>query len=530
MDVSYSVRSPTGVSLFSNSALPPSERESIPNTQDSNGRTSLHHAVINASVKEVERCLSSGAAVDIVDSNGDQPLHLAAAGAFQEIVRLLLKCGADVDAKGHGGKSPLHLSLRSPKTVKTLLKWHPIVSSQDNNGDTPLHLAMVSSTFNDPPKGSIIETLIQSGANVNTRNLKQITPFHMALERPRSVGKYHTSWVVMFLENRADVLLRAGDDRFPFEIFLENINLRYIKFPGSNEPLDVPARCFKLFVDKGGNLDAVLKSGEPLVNDVLNGVYSYVRDINLAQFLCETCDLTKAGASGDYPLHCILKRPSGYYPVKENLVKAILNRGADTNQINQAGQSPLIILLSHKCETFSFRSDDTEITEILLERRADPMLKDVSGNLPIYLAIRNYKGGTKEKLVKLLLKAMVSGEMPTQSSLLGASDQTDQQWWNSYHLLYRRASWYSPEHLAELSNLLPADVADELCKMALSLLAEKFLESLKASVETAQAGESLDHWVRKFEREQLVNILRDCRSLKIDVDLSWYHFLLDLQE
>src|SRR5271155_2766822 len=115
MDVRYSIRSPTGVSFLSNSALLPGERDSMLNTQDSNGRTPLHRAVINGSVKEVERCLSSGAAVDILDSDGDQPLHLAAAGAFQEIVRLLLKYGADVDAKGHGGKSPLHMSLRSPQ-------------------------------------------------------------------------------------------------------------------------------------------------------------------------------------------------------------------------------------------------------------------------------------------------------------------------------------------------------------------------------------------------------------------------------
>jgi hypothetical protein len=168
--------------------------------------------------------------------------------------------------------------------------------------------------------------------------------------------------------------------------------------------------------------------------------------------------------------------------------------------------------------------------EVLLEGGADPMLRDVSGTLPIYLAIRNNKGETKEELAKLLLKAMVSGEIPIQSSLLGATAQTDQQWWNSYHFLYRQASWSSPAHLAESSHLLPADVAVYLPKMAISLLAEKFLQGLKISVETAQAGESREYWATKFEHDQLVNILRDCRSLKIDVVMSWYHFLLDLEE
>jgi uncharacterized protein len=523
MDIGYNVRSSSGVSLFSTSALQPSER-------DSNGRTPLHRAVINGSIKDVERCLSSGAAVDISDSDGDQPLHHAATGAFQEIIRLLLKHGADVDARGHGGKSPLHMSLRSPQTVKVLLKWHPTVSSQDDNGDTPLHLAMGSSTFTVPPNRSIIEKLIQSGGNVNTRNLKQTTPFHMVLEKPCSMGKYHASWVVMFLENRADIFLRAADNRLPFEIFLENTYLGSIRLGGSSELLEMPSRCFKLFVDKGADLDVVLKSGEPLINDVLSR--GWQGDLKLAQFLCETADLTKAGASGDHPLHCTFNgRPIGDYSPELNLVKTILSRGADLNQINQAGRSPLIILLSHDCSSYEYMDPSFhKVIEILLEGGADPMLRDASGSLPIYLAIRNHKGKAKEKLVKLLLKTIGSGEEPIQSPLSGASDQTDRQWWNSFHLLYRRASWSSPAHLAESSHLLPADVADELSKMVLSLLAEKFLQSIKVSVETIRAGESLDYWATKFEHDQFVNILRDCRPLEIDVDLSWYHLLLDLQE
>lgn len=525
VDIGYNVRSPPNVSLFSTSAPQPRER-------DSNGRTPLHHAVINGSVKDAERYLSSGAAVDISDNNGDQPLHHAATGAFQEIIRLLLKYGADVDAKGHGGKSPLHMSLRSPQTVRVLLKWHPTVSCQDDNGDTPLHLAMGSSTFSDLPKGSIIKKLIQSGANVNMRNLKQITPFHMALGKPCSMGKHHASWVIMFLENRADIFLRAADGRLPFEIFLENTDLSSIRLGDSSELLETPGRCFKLFVDKGADLDVVLKSGEPLINDVLNGI-SYrwpSRDLKLMQFLCETADLTKAGASGDHPLHCMFKGiPRVDYMSKQNLLKTILSRGADPNQINKAGQSPLIAILSSGWSR-GYNPPPDEVAKILLEGGADSMLMDMSGTIPIYLAIRKFDGEVKEKLVKLLLKAIVSGEVPIQSSLLGASDQTDQNWWNSYHFLYQQASWSIPAHLAESSHLLPADVADELSKKVLSLLAEKFLQSLKVSVETTRAGGNLDYWATKVEHNQLVSILRDCRSLKIDVDVSWYHLLLDLQE
>jgi ankyrin repeat protein len=103
-----------------------------------------------------------------------------------KIIPLLLSCGADIDAKGHEGKLPLRLSLELPNTVRMLLKLVATVSSQDSNGDAPLRLAMASATFNDPPKGSIIVNLIKARANVNKRNLKQITPFHVTLDKSHS--------------------------------------------------------------------------------------------------------------------------------------------------------------------------------------------------------------------------------------------------------------------------------------------------------------------------------------------------------
>ncbi|KAF8850756.1 ankyrin, partial [Acephala macrosclerotiorum] len=72
------------------------------------GRTLLHQAVISRSLKDVEKYLSMGSAVDIQDEENNKPLHHAANRGFEEIVRLLLKNGADVNAKGKSGRTPLH--------------------------------------------------------------------------------------------------------------------------------------------------------------------------------------------------------------------------------------------------------------------------------------------------------------------------------------------------------------------------------------------------------------------------------------
>ncbi len=158
------------------------------NTRDSSGRTLLHRAVISRSLKDVEKYLSMGSAVDVQDEENNTPLHHAANRGFKEIIHLLLKNGADPNAKDKSGRTPLHMSIRFPKVMKEILNAYPVIlniypaiSSQDDNGDTPLHLALSSSTLDERPKGTTIERLILAGANVNALNAAQITPFHMLL-------------------------------------------------------------------------------------------------------------------------------------------------------------------------------------------------------------------------------------------------------------------------------------------------------------------------------------------------------------
>ena len=85
--------------------------------------------------------------------------------------------------------TPLHMSLRFPKIFKVLLQMDSAISAQDDQGDTPLHLAQSSTLADTPPKGSTVEKLILSGADVNARNSAGITPSHMVLEKvPPATG------------------------------------------------------------------------------------------------------------------------------------------------------------------------------------------------------------------------------------------------------------------------------------------------------------------------------------------------------
>ena len=508
---------------FDNVALPLASRDSDPNMPDGNGKTLLHHAAISGSLGDVKERLSAGAAVDFRDNDGNQPIHYAALGGFTEIALFLLKSGADVDAKGHGGRTPLHFSIKSLKTVKALLKMHSTVSRQDESGDTALHLAVDASSFDEPPKRTTIATLINSGASVNTHNKAQITPFHTALRKPRSTGLHYTSYVVMFLDNEADIFSPAQDGKLPFQLFLDGAVDSWVnRFPKISPNRRNPD--WKLFIAKGANLDVTVKSGELLVIEMLNKCMyyydTYDRDIELLQLICKGANVNASG-TGEYPLHCILRKECFGWGIVDIIKNWLINRGADPNQLNRTGESTLTVCLSQKHFLHS-----VDVIKMLLDAGANPLQRNGTGQLPIYLAMRG-SARDKEAVITILLDPSLWKEAPNRMSPRGQGEPKDQEWWLKYYDLHSHSSWPNQKYLAESANLLPADIAEDLSKRALALLAEKFLEIVKTRFENVDATQGQQ---KQPIREELVAILRDCQSLKIPVNDTWYRLLLDLQD
>ena len=337
--------------------FPPGHMDDDVNKQDHDGRTRPHHSVIEGSAQEVEDLLSQGAATSIPDFQRNHPLHYAVSRASEVIIRLLLKRGANINAKGRAGMTPLHMSLRFPKIFRSLLQMNPAISAQDDRGDTPLHLALSSTLTDALPKGSTVEKLIRTGADVNVRNNAGITPFHMVLEEKWLEGKHGASFLVMFLENGALFPFKTADGKLPFEVFLENSNFRWAAFQGWYYRGATPDRKrnldFKQFINRGADPNTRLNSGETLLNEALNRrILIDGHDRELALLLCNSASVKNAGLHGDYPLHCLL-RNLGDDDSRWNIdvVKDFLHRGANPNGTNDAGESPLMALLRNQMST-----------------------------------------------------------------------------------------------------------------------------------------------------------------------------------
>lgn len=529
--------------FFDNPVFQSSQTDDDINRQDHDGRTRLHHSVIKGSAQEVEDLLSLGAATDIQDSQRDQPLHYAASRALEGILRLLLKRGANINAKGRAGMTPLHMSLRFPKIFKALLQMDPAISAQDDQGDTPLHLALSSTLTDRPLKGSTVEKLILSGGDVNVRNRAGITPFHMVLEKEWLQGQHGASFLVMFFENGALISSKAADGRLPFEVFLENSDFRWAEYRSQYGRYAMPDRernlDFKQFIAKGADPNTRLTSGETLLNESLNrGILNFGHDKELALLLCKSANINNAGLRGDYPLHCLLRNLGEDSPrYNIDIVKDFLRRGANPNETNEAGESPLMALLRNDYNL----QRRIDITDVLMQSGANPTQRDSKGELPIYIAARKSKNlDDQRKWLKPFLEAKQPDGMTQRAVRLGENRHDDQDWWDTYYGLYQASSWSSPAYLAASSHRLPTDISELISKTALNVIAEKFLSQTQACFTTLKETRGLQsHDTRNIYdirniydtrniRDQIVAILRDCRALEIDVDQKWYHLLLEM--
>lgn len=457
----------------------------------------------------VKDIVSRGASIDIPDNEGNQPLHLAAIKNYSHIVRFLLKSGAKVNAKGVNGRTPVHLALGLAQALRTLLGAHPNLSTPDNDGDTALHAALRKFPKKRPRNGGVVEKLLSNGANVNTMNHAGVTAFHIALEQVLIIP--YDSYVPLFLEHDADIHLKTNSGEWPFAIFL-----KHAWAYRSNWRREV-----LIFLRKGADPNTQVLTEDRLLYFMLK-LGSWTRDSGPSDIvlqLCKTANMHIPSAEGDLPLHCVMR--SLYYQLRVGndiergleVVKALLHRGSDPNQLNGKGERPLQILLSSDSDSPGVKI----VLQNLLDNGANPMLVDSSGDLPVYIAYRRSKKNDRDELVRILTYAYIARPQG------GNDSQSSGVWWQIYRD-FRLQPWWSDEATQLLQAAsdrtatgMPQDVAEHLPKLLISFAAEAKLQAAKISFSS-----------QFHESSYVVRILRDCKKLGIDMNVSWYHFLLEI--
>ena len=496
---------PVSTATLSQTIDLPSGAEAGPlDERDPSGKTALHHAVIRGSMEDVEKLLSLGLSVNDCDNDAYQPLHHAASRGFAGIIQLLLKNGANVNAKGPGGKTPVHLASRFMDAIRSLLKAHPTLSSQDDDGNTALHVVFRIAKLDSPPLYAVTKRLLDAGADVTISNHAGITPFHMAIDPPDSNAKPNLDIVGLFLHRIADLSRVTDTSGDLLKRFLDRTEIAYNR----KGTTTVNSIC-KLMIRTGANPNIRLKSGEFLLHTAL---LKYRWDVELVELLCEKADVGVIANDGATSLHSGVKGASMWNHASTKHLGILLRRGAAPNLMNNAGDTPLTIAL--KIKSYNSLSYTTALISTLLDGGANSMLIDKAGDIPIYVAFRHNK--ECKALIQLLVDDIAEHE---SFGRLGFEASDELEWWTGYHYLLRSGSahFISLQQLADAPGL-PSDIKTPLSKTLLTAAAEIILPQLKARFRDCGGSLGLIYEETKMVRDRIVQYLRECKQLDLNID------------
>ncbi|CAL1299963.1 unnamed protein product [Larinioides sclopetarius] len=310
------------------------------------GYAPLHYAVLENHFNIVSLLLENETHVDANQTfYGFTALHLAAAKGHLNLINTLIEKEANVNFKSDMDFVPLHYAASGGhfEVVKLLLLKGAETSAQTVLGLTPLHSAMDSGDV------ATITVLLQHGAEVKASYLDGFTPLHFAVGYGRSAASK------LLMEDGADVAFPSGDGTTPLDIAAHLGHFELVAEFLNSSDTNSKIQAFQNAASKG-NL-AVVKL-----------LFTSGVAVNL---LLESIALHIAAEEGH-----------------TDTVKFLLDEGADINAQDCNGDTALHL------SSLNVRK---EVVQLLIERKADILIKNNSGTFPLERIVLN---GMTDLLIK----------------------------------------------------------------------------------------------------------------------------------
>ncbi|CZR67474.1 uncharacterized protein PAC_17373 [Phialocephala subalpina] len=505
---------------------------------DSASRQSIFNAIWNGVEDEVTTLLSTGTPVCIRDGIGNSPLHAAILKGNIFIVKSLLNYGADIDALGFKRRTPLHLAIASRDLVQLLLKHSPMLSLQDDEGNTPLHyLLNTKDWWNSNDATATIKWILSSGADINITNRLGESPLHRVISDALPESFQYMELASEFLDHNPDVTSPMRNNLTLLSVFLSKseilVSPRQMSYWGPLAWAKTGYRCLEKFLDAGADPNTIFRSKPLIITYLSNGLFLEGDPSEKALLqLIQRGNIDVIGQAGNYPLHLTLGRakvlcayssrsPSSKWPFGiYAITAALISRNASVNQTNDEGASTLEILLSkrwHKPSTV------LKVALLLVEADADTIAPTSTGET-LFDMLEWLPSDDQKVLTKAFLKrGVVAQENANSTATLSG-------WVEIWRTAWKQEYWQDTKaRLGELQHSPSRPKVACFMECAFLVIIEHLLEIHKSC---------LKRWRENLVGKEMVEknyydycaILRDCRERGIEIDVSWYAFLLDLMD
>ena len=333
----------------------------------------LYNASLKGQLNIVKDILENQNTLLVPDENGQTPLYAACIGNHLEIIALLINSGYDVNHQDNEGKTLLHIAFENhvPGLAKTLVtQFSANIEIQDTQSWTPLHTAIdrgyysysheLSEKFLHQDVGTKISWIQLHAAcfQQKVQNVKFLLAASTGVNHVSSAG--HAPLHIAVAQSNIDIVDLLLD---------QDVNLN-CKTINRQTPLHIA-------VDNGN--EAIIQKllackADPNAKDVLGNTSLHVA-VQLRN------DIRPWLLGEDEPCSNISPLPASYHSCSMQTVQAIIECGAVVNAVNNRRQSALWLACSDGQE---------DLVKILLDRGADPNTLDKNGDTCLHASILGY--------------------------------------------------------------------------------------------------------------------------------------------
>lgn len=277
---------------------------------------------------------------------GKTALHVAAKNGFAVFVRFLLEAGAPVDAKDESHSSALHEAVRNGhvQCVLSLLSYKADVNALDVSGNTPMHLVMP-----EPSRKSIFSELLKAGASPLIKDNYGETVLHVAARIGMS-----GDIVSMLVKAGAQVNERNKKGQSPLFLSVTRKDMElsklFVSLGADIHAADTAGKtCFTAAADSGlAMVKSIVNENNVSSRDSFGrtSVHLAVEREASAEILDYLIglktDINTRDMAGDTALHIAAERNN------KSAGSILLSNGADIFYVNDKGVSPLQIALTRR--------------------------------------------------------------------------------------------------------------------------------------------------------------------------------------